>query len=87
MNHRSALKGILTIQVFGGTLYLDILSIATGSDVRRSLSSTGTSAGAALLVDGAATPPPVQVSPMSISDKTYTELLGYAAQWLQNVKA
>ncbi|WP_299895641.1 FGGY-family carbohydrate kinase [uncultured Ruegeria sp.] len=71
----------------GNQTYLDILRIVTGSDVRRSLGSTGTSAGAALLVDGATTPPLAEVNPMSISDKNSAELLGYAAQWLHIVKA
>ena len=70
----------------GNQTYLDMLSTATHSDVRRSLGSTGTSAGAALLVDGEFAPPPVEKSPMSISAKTSAELLNYANQWLRKVK-
>ena len=71
----------------GNQTYLDMLSIATRSDVRRSLGSTGTSAGAALLVGGCSAPPPVDKSPMQISERTIAAFKTYAAQWRRKVHA
>ena len=69
----------------GNQIYLDMLSVATNSDVHRSLGSTGTSAGAALLVNGINVPPPVDKSPMSVSDETRDALQSYAVHWRRSV--
>ncbi|MEM7752289.1 MAG: FGGY-family carbohydrate kinase [Pseudomonadota bacterium] len=71
----------------GNQTYLDMLSVAMGSDVRRALGSTGTSAGAALLVEGVAVSPPVDKRPISISDETVAAFRAYATQWRRTVKA
>ena len=69
----------------GNRIYLDMLSVIANSDVRRSLGSTGTSAGAALLVTGANVPPPVDESPLTISDETRAAFQSYAALWRRSV--
>ncbi len=62
-------------------IYLEMLSVATDAEVYRSLGSTGTSAGAALLVRGCSAPPPVDKSPMQMSDATIAALKTYAGHW------
>lgn len=71
----------------GNQVYLNMLSVATDSDVHRSLGSTGTSAGAALLVNGDTVPPPVDKSPMWINNENSTAFQTYAAHWRRIVKA
>ena len=70
----------------GNQVYLDMLSVATKSDVHRSQGSTGTSAGAALLVGGATACPPVANSPMSPRNETSATLQSYAVHWHLNVR-
>jgi len=65
----------------GNQIYLDMLSIAARSEVRRSLGATGTSAGAALLVGRDVLPPPVEDKPLSVDAKTQDALQAYAAHW------
>lgn len=71
----------------GNQIYLDMLSVATDADVHRSLGSTGTSAGAALLVGGCSAPPPVDERPMQMGDTTTAALKSYAGHWRRIVGA
>lgn len=71
----------------GNQTYLDMLSVATDTDVHRSLGSTGTSAGAALLVGGHTAPPPVDKRPMQMSDTAIAAFRTYADHWRRNVGA
>ncbi len=69
----------------GNRFYLDMLSVVANSDIHRAFGATGTSAGAALLVDGTNMPPPVDKSAIKGSDETRDALQSYATLWHQNV--
>jgi sugar (pentulose or hexulose) kinase len=66
-------------------IYLEMLSVATGAQVHRALGSTGTSAGAALLVDGPDAPAPVESRPVALPQAKIDALQSYAARWRQHL--
>lgn len=68
-------------------VYLDMLGIATGSTVHRSLSSTGTSTGAALLAKQSPAVVQIDRNPTILSDKTTDALQKYLVQWKKRAAA
>ncbi|WP_425038668.1 FGGY-family carbohydrate kinase [Primorskyibacter sp. S187A] len=70
----------------GNSIFLDMLSVVTGSDVYRALGTTGTSAGAALLAPGPSVPPPVQAHPVLIGSDRREALMSYATLWRDRVR-
>ncbi|MEL6465306.1 MAG: FGGY-family carbohydrate kinase [Pseudomonadota bacterium] len=68
------------------TLYLEMLSISTCSQVYRSSGTTGTSAGAAMLFQGRASADPGQETPIRVSDRKSSVLGQYTTLWRQAVR-
>ncbi|MFK7880098.1 FGGY-family carbohydrate kinase [Roseobacter sp.] len=66
-------------------LYLEMLAVATGSDVHGAAGTTGTSAGAAMLIPGP-TALPIQEAPLSIHPENSASLKAYASLWRQTVQ-
>lgn len=67
-------------------IYLGMLSVVTGSDVKSSQGTTGTSAGAAMLVAGAKKAPPLGNSPVAICATQIASLRNYAARWREHAR-
>ncbi|MEL6618131.1 MAG: FGGY-family carbohydrate kinase [Pseudomonadota bacterium] len=70
----------------GNLLYLEMLSVASGSDVFRASGTTGTSSGAAMLVGNVNTALRVDDSLVSVSDNTSASLHDYANRWRRTVQ-
>lgn len=70
----------------GNRLYLEMLAITSGSPVHPSTGTTGTSAGAAMLVAGNALPPSIHDGLTSIYGKNSDLLENYASRWKKNVR-
>ena len=70
----------------GNLLYLEMLSVAVGSDVFRASGTTGTSSGAAMLVGNVNTALRVDDSLVSVSDNSSASLHDYANRWRRTVQ-
>jgi sugar (pentulose or hexulose) kinase len=69
----------------GNQLYLQMLRVAMAADVFRSQGTTGTSAGAAMLVGGGTNARPINDSPTTLSTEDRRLLREYADLWRQTV--
>ena len=66
--------------------YLEMLSVAMEADVFRSSGTTGTSAGAALLVGGETRAQPIRDRPIAVDAENKPLLVDYAGLWRQTVR-
>lgn len=69
----------------GNHFYLEMLSVVTGSAVYRASGTTGTSAGAAMLVSGTTSSSTVQKTPVVVSAKRATLMRDYGTDWRRTV--
>ncbi|MEP2029268.1 MAG: FGGY-family carbohydrate kinase [Paracoccaceae bacterium] len=67
----------------GNLLYLEMLAAAADSDVYGATGTTGTSAGAAMLVSGTAMTSIIQKKPVPIHAEKLTSLVQYWSRWRQ----
>ncbi|WP_299967850.1 FGGY-family carbohydrate kinase [uncultured Roseobacter sp.] len=81
-------KGSLIVEgpFAGNRLFLEMLSVATGSDVHLSSGMTGTSAGAALLVPGTTDALSMRDSLVPVSADLSTSFQHYAHRWRQHAR-